>query len=248
VEYAQAIWQKIEKKFWQKNNHTRIFQLQIELYQEKKVTQSNNHRMVKLHREKNEMKSNYTDQATTDLKELQTRADQDDIFQFLTSLDSSYENLRSQILLSKDLPSFDKVASMVQREELRRTVMNPQAHEPEETKVFISRYQKLNPNFSITRGDLALWCEHCKREGHKQEDCWFLHPELKPKKRGRDGGRGYISWFKRQWEPWEEPKKKKGFGAASESVDHTRAQATPASNPTSRIGEPDQDQMWHLMQ
>jgi hypothetical protein len=102
------------------------------------------------------MKSNYTDQATTDLKELQTRADQDDIFQFLASLDSSYENLRSQILLSKDLPSFDKVASMVQREELRRTVMNPQAHEPEETKVFISHYQKLNPNFSITRGDLAL--------------------------------------------------------------------------------------------
>jgi hypothetical protein len=38
-------------------------------------------------------------------------------------------------------------------------------------------------------------------------------------------------------------KRKKGLGAASDSVDHTRAQATPASNPTSRIGEPSQDQM-----
>jgi len=31
-------------------------------------------------------------------------------------------------------------------------------------------------------------------------------------------------------------------------VDHTRAQATPASNPTSQVGEPSQDEMWHLMQ
>jgi hypothetical protein len=98
---------------------------------------------------------------------LQKRADQDDIFQFLASLDSSYENLRSQILLSDELPSFDKVANMVQREDSRRTVMNPQTHEPEETKAFVSRYQKSNPNFGTTRGDLALLCEHCKREGHK---------------------------------------------------------------------------------
>jgi gag-polypeptide of LTR copia-type len=33
---AQAIWEKIEKRFGQKNNHARIFQLQTELYQAKK--------------------------------------------------------------------------------------------------------------------------------------------------------------------------------------------------------------------
>jgi hypothetical protein len=59
-----------------------------------------------------------------DLEELQKRAEQDKIFQFLASLDPSYETLRSQILLSEDLPTFDKVANMVQRLESRRTVMN----------------------------------------------------------------------------------------------------------------------------
>jgi gag-polypeptide of LTR copia-type len=33
---AQAIWEKIEKRFGQKNNHVRIFQLQTKLYQAKK--------------------------------------------------------------------------------------------------------------------------------------------------------------------------------------------------------------------
>jgi hypothetical protein len=37
------------------------------------------------------------------------------------------------------------------------------------------------------------------------------------------------------------------FGAANEIADYTRAQVTPASNPSSQIGEPDHDQMWHLM-
>jgi hypothetical protein len=36
AEFAQAIWQKIENRFGQKNNHVRILQLQTELYQEKK--------------------------------------------------------------------------------------------------------------------------------------------------------------------------------------------------------------------
>jgi hypothetical protein len=80
---------------------------------------------------------------------------------------------------------------MVQREESRRTMMNPQSYKQEKTKAFTFRYQKPNhnPNFGITRGYLTLLkCEHYKSEGHQQEDCWFLHPKLRPKERGRGGG------------------------------------------------------------
>jgi hypothetical protein len=62
---------------------------------------------------------------------------------------------------------------MVQREESRRTVMNPQSHEIEETKAFTFCHQKPNPNpnFSTTQGDRTLLrCEHGKRDGHQQEE------------------------------------------------------------------------------
>jgi hypothetical protein len=178
---------------------------------------------------------------TTNLEELQKRADQDDIFQFLESLDSSYETLRSQILLSEDLPSFDKVANMVQREESRRTVMNPQSHEIEENKAFTFRHQEPNPNpnFGTTRRDRTLLrCEHCKREGHQQEECWFLHPELRPKGRGRGGGGGGFKGGKwRQGEQYEERYNKRVLGATnergSEKVERVTANPSPQIKDTS---------------
>jgi hypothetical protein len=82
---------------------------------------------------------------TTNLEELQKREEEDKTFQFLASLDSSYEVLRSQILLSEDLPSFDKIANMIQREESRRVVMNTQTPEIKEAKAFAA-YRPFNAN------------------------------------------------------------------------------------------------------
>jgi hypothetical protein len=59
----------------------------------------------------------------TDLNEIQKREEQDDIFRFLASLDASYEQARSQILLFSESPSIDEVAAMIEREETRRVVM-----------------------------------------------------------------------------------------------------------------------------
>jgi hypothetical protein len=43
-----------------------------------------------------------------------------------------------------------------------------------------------NPNLrSRVRGDLALRCEHCKKVGHQSDGCWFLHPQLRPIRAGR---------------------------------------------------------------
>jgi hypothetical protein len=64
---------------------------------------------------------------TTDLKTLE----QEHIFQFLSGLDPSYEPVRSQILLSKELSKSRAVVAMVQREESQRKLMNPHvAYEP----------------------------------------------------------------------------------------------------------------------
>jgi hypothetical protein len=57
--------------------------------------------------------------ATGDLDELKRREEQDEIFIFLAKLDDSYEVIRSQILLSTDLPPLDEVATMIEGEETR---------------------------------------------------------------------------------------------------------------------------------
>jgi hypothetical protein len=61
---------------------------------------------------------------TTDLKEIQKRAERDEIYLYLSGLDSGYGSIRSHILLLVELPSFKIVVSMIQREEARRRGMD----------------------------------------------------------------------------------------------------------------------------
>jgi hypothetical protein len=118
----------------------------------------------------------------TNLEELQKREEENETFQFLANLDSSYETLRSRILLNEDLPSFDKIVNMIQRErESRQVVMNTQPSITEEAKVFAT-YQSFNANPRPTmRGEQGIQCEYCKKDGHKKEECWCFHPHLRPK-------------------------------------------------------------------
>jgi hypothetical protein len=104
---------------------------------------------------------------------------QDGIFQFLAILDSSYEAVRSQILLIVDLPSVDEVVAMVEREEIRRVVMGQHLTCNPEAKVFatLSRNPNSRPE---TKGDQTLVCDHYKHRGHRKDECWFLHPHLRP--------------------------------------------------------------------
>jgi hypothetical protein len=76
-----------------------------------------------------------------------------------------------------------------------------------------------------------------KREGHKEEVCWFLHLELRPKGRGRGGGYRGGRW--RQEEQREEKKVKRILGATNERV--KRVEHNPSlqtkEGPTDRFGE-----------
>jgi hypothetical protein len=68
---------------------------------------------------------------TTDLNVLQEREEIDQVYTFLAALDSSYELIRAQILLSTEKLSFDSVTALVRQEATRRVVIasdtNPKA-------------------------------------------------------------------------------------------------------------------------
>jgi len=55
---------------------------------------------------------------------LRRRTEEDKLFQLLASLSSDFEDMRSHILMNPELSSLQSVTTMVQREEIRRKVMN----------------------------------------------------------------------------------------------------------------------------
>ncbi|KAM1227292.1 hypothetical protein ACFX2J_006522 [Malus domestica] len=112
---------------------------------------------------------------TTDATLLRKRAEEDKIFQLLSSLDSEYEDLRSHILMNTELHSFTSICVTIQREEVRRNVMNigTKANVSEARAYLINekKYKVKHPN---------LKCQHCNYTSHAKETCWMLHLELKP--------------------------------------------------------------------
>ncbi|CAN6719124.1 unnamed protein product [Malus baccata var. baccata] len=118
---------------------------------------------------------------TTNPTILLKRAEEDKIFQLLGSLSSEYEDLRSHILMSQDLPTFNNVCATIQREEARKKVMNAD-HGPRltETQAYALNYKNLEAKVYKGR-NTHLKCKYCNSVGHVEDKCWELHPELKPK-------------------------------------------------------------------
>jgi hypothetical protein len=46
-------------------------------------------------------------------------------------------------------------------------------------------------NIATTRKEMPT-CKHCKKVGHDEDRCWFLHPNLKPKKYVNQGRKNTI--------------------------------------------------------
>lgn len=82
--------------------------------------------------------------------------------------------------MSHELPTLSVVCSTIQREEVRKKVMNTEFHTgPAEPRVFAATRP-----YNGRRSDLK--CSYCTQIGrsgigHIKEKCWILHPELKPK-------------------------------------------------------------------
>ena len=166
------------------NNAARIFQLKKDLAGLRQGDQSFVQHLGSMKSMWNEL--DMYRPHTTDFAALLKRADEDKVFQLLASLGAEYEDLRSHLLMTPDLPSFNSVCQAVQREETRRKVMHIEPKSNSEARAFNSNHK--HTGGKIFTGNKADWkCTYCNMKGHLREKCWILHPELKPRfdKEGR---------------------------------------------------------------
>ncbi|CAN6712609.1 unnamed protein product [Malus baccata var. baccata] len=109
------------------------------------------------------------------------RAEEDIIYQLLGSLSPEYEHLRSHILMSQELPTFNNVCATIQREKARKKVMNTE-HSPRLTDSQAYALNYRHSEAKVYRGrNTHLKCKYYDVVEHVEEKCWELHPKLKPK-------------------------------------------------------------------
>ena len=189
---SKEIWDKARKRYGQTKNFAHIFSLKQEISKIRQGNLSNNDLVTEIMSKWEEL--NIYLPPTTDPNEIQKRTEHDLIFTYLGALDPSYEAVRSQILASVEMPSFDDVVSRIEQEQSRRSLMNSHQSETTENQAFKTNHNR-NPNPrgpAKTKGAAATdWCDHCKRAGHNREGCWVLHPHLRPvrNKGGWGGGK-----------------------------------------------------------
>jgi Integrase core domain/GAG-pre-integrase domain len=112
------------------------------------------------------------------------REEQDKVFLLLASLTSKYEEVKRDILMRAELPSFITVCAIIQGEKTRKRVMNSDnkvliPSNTETSALYLSSKTGWNKN---KEKRTKFNCEHCHRDGHTKDRCWVLHPHLKPAK------------------------------------------------------------------
>ncbi|XP_062074166.1 uncharacterized protein LOC133778296 [Humulus lupulus] len=91
---------------------------------------------------------------------------QEQVLQFLTGLNESYNSVRAQILLLDPLQSLSKVFAMVVQEERQRTLGSSQTISIAST---VS-----NPSYPSRNKKPRPTCSHCNNPGHLVDKCFFL--------------------------------------------------------------------------
>ncbi|KAB2603998.1 hypothetical protein D8674_038776 [Pyrus ussuriensis x Pyrus communis] len=161
------------------NNAARVFQLKRNLASLQQGDKSFVHHLGCMKNMWNEL--DMYQPHTIDSVVLLKRSEEDKIFHLLASLGSEYEDLRSHILMNPELPSFASVCTTIQREEVRRKVMNVDVKPSvSEARAFVTNHKSFGDKvYKGKRPDLK--CLHCNNVGHLIDRCWILHPELKPR-------------------------------------------------------------------
>ena len=103
---ALEIWERAEQLYGHRKNYSHIYQIKNEIHLAKQQGQPTMSYYGYIQKKKDELRVYRP--PTTDLAEIEKREKQDDVFEFLAGLDSTYEAVRSQILLLAELPSPDE--------------------------------------------------------------------------------------------------------------------------------------------
>ena len=178
-ESSLSLWKAVKDMYGNQNNAARVFQLKRNLASLQQGDKSFVHHLGCMKNMWNEL--DMYRPHTIDAAILLKRSEEDKIFHLLASLGSEYEDLRSHILMNPELPSFASVCTTIQREEVRRKVMNVDIKSSvSEARAFVTNHKSSGDRvYKGKRPDLK--CLHCNNIGHLIDRCWILHPELKPK-------------------------------------------------------------------
>ncbi|XP_078149683.1 uncharacterized protein LOC144545002 [Carex rostrata] len=97
------LWEAVKAMYGQENNYSRIYQLKLEIQQEKQGTRKHVEYLGTLQKKKDELRLYRP--ATIDLAIIKKREEEDDIFEYLAGLNPSYKAVRAQIMNTVPLPS-----------------------------------------------------------------------------------------------------------------------------------------------
>ncbi|GAV59837.1 LOW QUALITY PROTEIN: UBN2_3 domain-containing protein, partial [Cephalotus follicularis] len=174
-ETAKALWTSLKEMHGQSENASRVFELQQELSHMEQVTgQFFTDHLWNMKRKWDELRQYRPSAPTIDIYIFNVKSS---YFQLLASLRPEYEDLRRQILMSTNLPSFASVCATIHCEEARQRVMHSNPKSGGEVLKVLSTQRG-----GKTRSGSHYYCDHCVREGHSKERCWVLNPHLRPNK------------------------------------------------------------------
>ncbi|KAI9182752.1 hypothetical protein LWI28_028584 [Acer negundo] len=186
---AKALWYSLTEFYGNQNNATRIFELKTEITAAEQGDKTFSEHLRFLKKLWDEL--NIYRPHTTDERIILQRVEENKIFSLLNGLKPDYENLRSNVIMGSQLPSFSNVCNAVQREKTRRKTMKV------ETEPFSKKFKshalasekndkKNHPssekgkNTYQNKGRKGSYhCDHCGKNGHTKDRCWELHPHLK---------------------------------------------------------------------
>ncbi|XP_070681921.1 uncharacterized protein [Malus domestica] len=123
---AHDLWKALQDMYGNQNNYARVFQLKKDIASAQQEGKAFVQHLGSLKAMWNELDVYLPH--TTDPTILLKRAEEDKIYQLLGSLSSEYEDLRSHILMSQDLPTFNNVCATIRRAAMH-IAANPVFHE-----------------------------------------------------------------------------------------------------------------------
>ena len=111
-EYSFLLCATVKEMYGNPNNSARVFQLKRDISCIQQEGKSFTQHLGSLKGMWNELDVYMPH--TTDFTVLLKRADEDKIFQLLSRLSSKYEDLRSQILMNPEFPTFTRICATIQ--------------------------------------------------------------------------------------------------------------------------------------
>ncbi|KAG7559386.1 Reverse transcriptase RNA-dependent DNA polymerase [Arabidopsis thaliana x Arabidopsis arenosa] len=170
-ETSKELWDTLANVFGNESNLTRVYELKKTLGS---LSQEDNDFNTHFGKYRSlvaelEMLRPFTTEATT----LKDRREQDRVFGLLMTLNPTYTDVIQHILRDDKIPTLEQVCAKIQKEFGSQGLFGVKGENlPTANKA----------GFVKHKDKKALVCEHCNKKGHAKEECWILHPHLKPEK------------------------------------------------------------------